>query len=58
MILSTLRQEGFDVYQLHAIVGRGGLVKPIESGIYEVDETLAMISNIRSWVNMLQIWEV
>ena len=41
MILSTLQQEGFDVYQLDAIVGRGGLVKPIESGIYEVDEALA-----------------
>ncbi|MEG2790712.1 MAG: butyrate kinase [Odoribacter sp.] len=41
IILSELKQAGFDIHTLHAIVGRGGLVKPIESGIYEVNEALA-----------------
>lgn len=41
IILSELQQAGIDVQSFHAIVGRGGLVKPIESGIYEVNETLA-----------------
>lgn len=40
IILSELKQAGWDVHGFHAIVGRGGLVKPIESGIYEVNEAL------------------
>lgn len=41
IIMSELKQAGIDIHSLHAIVGRGGLVKPIESGIYEVNEALA-----------------
>lgn len=40
IILLELNQAGIDIRTLHAIVGRGGLVKPIESGIYEVNEAL------------------
>lgn len=40
IILDELRQAGFDIQALDAIVGRGGLVKPIESGIYEVNQAL------------------
>lgn len=40
MILSELKQAGMDIHTLDAIVGRGGLVKPIESGIYEVNDAL------------------
>lgn len=40
-ISSELESAGFDLRSFHIIVGRGGLVKPIESGIYEVTETLA-----------------
>ncbi|MFI3248807.1 MAG: butyrate kinase [Rikenellaceae bacterium] len=32
--------NGFDIKELSAVVGRGGLVKPIEGGIYEVNERL------------------
>lgn len=41
IILSELKQAGFDIHRFDAIVGRGGLVKPIESGIYEVNDALA-----------------
>lgn len=41
IILSELQQAGIRIADFHAIVGRGGLVKPIESGIYEVNEALA-----------------
>lgn len=41
IILSELQQAGIRIANFHAIVGRGGLVKPIESGIYEVNEALA-----------------
>lgn len=40
LILSELKNAGIDIASLHAIVGRGGLVKPIESGIYEVNAAM------------------
>lgn len=40
LILSELKNAGIDIMTVHAIVGRGGLVKPIESGIYEVNASM------------------
>lgn len=40
IILKELEEAGIDIKQINAIVGRGGLVKPIKSGIYEVNESL------------------
>ncbi|KIO43397.1 MULTISPECIES: butyrate kinase [Porphyromonadaceae] len=40
IILTELKNAGFDINEIHAIVGRGGLVKPIESGVYEVNDAL------------------
>lgn len=40
LILSELKNAGIDVTTIGAIVGRGGLVKPIESGVYEVNDAL------------------
>lgn len=40
IILSVLKEAGIDINSFSAIVGRGGLVKPIESGIYEVNDAL------------------
>jgi len=40
LILSTLRQHGFDIASLSAVIGRGGLVHPLEGGVYEVNEAL------------------
>lgn len=40
IILKELVDAGINIEKLHAVVGRGGLVKPIESGVYEVNDRL------------------
>lgn len=40
IILAELQQAGIEIESLGVIVGRGGLVKPIPSGVYEVNEAL------------------
>lgn len=40
IILSELQQAKIDIKTFNAIVGRGGLIKPIESGIYEVNAAM------------------
>lgn len=40
IILKELANAGIDVNSLNGIVGRGGLVKPISSGVYEVNDTM------------------
>lgn len=39
-ILEILKDKGIAISDLDAIVGRGGLLKPIESGTYEVNEKM------------------
>jgi len=46
IILDELKQAGIDVNKISAVVGRGGLLKPIESGVYEVNE--AMKNDLRN----------
>lgn len=40
LILNELTEQKVDVSRIAAIVGRGGLIKPIESGIYRVNEKM------------------
>ena len=40
IILGELVEANIDIDTIDAIVGRGGLVKPIKSGVYEVNEAL------------------
>lgn len=40
IILKQLAEAGIELDSLSLIVGRGGLVKPIPSGVYEVNETM------------------
>ena len=40
IIIQQLREAEIDIGSLHAIVGRGGLLKPIPSGVYEVNEAM------------------
>ncbi len=40
LIVDELNNRGFNVADLSAVVGRGGLVKPIEGGVYEVNDQL------------------
>ncbi len=40
LILDGLKERGFDISELDAVVGRGGLVKPIKGGVYIVNDAL------------------
>lgn len=40
VILDVLKENNFDIKTLNAIVGRGGMLKPIEGGTYSVNERL------------------
>ncbi len=46
VILEELEKRGIDVKSIDAVVGRGGLLKPLEGGTYEVNE--AMKETLRS----------
>lgn len=46
LILDTLDREGINLTRLDAVVARGGLLRPIPGGTYEVNE--AMIEDLRS----------
>jgi butyrate kinase len=40
VILNELKDADIEIEQISGVVGRGGLVKPIESGVYEVNEQM------------------
>jgi butyrate kinase len=40
LIMNELRERDIDLERIAAVVGRGGLVKPIESGIYKVNQRM------------------
>jgi butyrate kinase len=46
LMLNQLKEAEIDLDQIRAVVGRGGLLKPIESGVYEVNE--AMMRDLRN----------
>jgi butyrate kinase len=46
IILSFLKEKGINLYTLHAVVGRGGLLRPIASGTYRINEK--MLEDLRS----------
>jgi butyrate kinase len=48
MIMKELESRGTDLAAIAAVVGRGGLVKPIESGVYKVSQK--MIDDLRKGV--------
>ena len=45
VVLRELEDSEVDIRQISAVVGRGGLIKPVESGVYEVNE--AMTKDLR-----------
>lgn len=45
VILNVLKEKNFDIKELSAIVGRGGLLKPIEGGTYAVND--AMLADLK-----------
>lgn len=40
VILDTLNQNGINITKLSGVVGRGGLLKPMEGGTYKVNNTM------------------
>lgn len=40
MILTELKDSELDVNKISAVVGRGGLIRPVESGVYEVNDIM------------------
>lgn len=42
VILDTLNEQGINLTKLSAVVGRGGLLKPIEGGTYKVTEDMIL----------------
>ncbi len=40
LILDFLKEKDFDIHQLSAVIGRGGLLKPIPGGTYKVSNAL------------------
>jgi len=41
LVLDTLKENNISLSEITAVIGRGGLLKPIESGTYEVTEKMA-----------------
>jgi butyrate kinase len=48
-ILKYLEEEGIDLNEINAVVGRGGFLRPLQSGIYAVNET--MLNDLRQCMN-------
>lgn len=40
LIEEALQNKGIDIHRLDAVIGRGGIIMPIESGVYEVNDNL------------------
>jgi butyrate kinase len=40
LILKILNDNGFSIKQLSAVIGRGGLLKPLRGGTYKVNEVM------------------
>ena len=48
VILNVLKEKNFDIKELSAVVGRGGMLKPIPGGTYEVND--ALIADLKEGV--------
>ena len=46
VILTCLKEQGVDLAEYSAVVGRGGLLRPLESGVYEVNDR--MVADIKA----------
>ena len=40
LVLEQLEAAGFDLSSLRAVIGRGGLIRPVSSGVYRVNELM------------------
>ncbi len=37
LIMKAIEENGFNIHDLSAVIGRGGLIKPVPGGVYEVN---------------------
>lgn len=44
MIINDLEKNGIDLSSLDAVIGRGGILRPVESGVFEVND--AMVNDL------------
>jgi butyrate kinase len=49
LMLVKLKNDGIDLTDLSAVVGRGGIIRPVESGVFEVNDKL--ISDLKTTHN-------
>jgi butyrate kinase len=40
LILQSLKKAQFDIYEFNAVVGRGGALRPVKSGVYRVNDLM------------------
>lgn len=40
LVVDALTRNGIDLHTLSAVIGRGGIIQPVESGVYEVNDEL------------------
>ncbi|MBD5234736.1 MAG: butyrate kinase [Bacteroidales bacterium] len=40
LVEKALEENGIDIHTLSAVIGRGGIISPVESGVYEVNDDL------------------
>lgn len=45
MIVSELSKNNIDILELDAVIGRGGILRPVESGVFEVND--AMVHDLK-----------
>ena len=55
-VLEGIRESGFALSDISAIVGRGGLLKPLEGGVYEVNEQMKADLIAGRYGTMPPIW--
>jgi butyrate kinase len=48
VVTEALKENGIELSEINAVIGRGGLLKPIESGTYEVNDK--MIEDLKNGV--------
>ena len=54
LILRHLKEQGVDLSRLDAVVGRGGLIRPVAGGTYRINEKMVRSDGLRLRLSRLQ----
>ena len=59
LIMNELEERKIDLSEIRAVVGRGGLVNPIESGVYKVNQKMKRPSEMLNFSAVMPAtWEL